>query len=209
MAGGCAVSLNEGAGGHLNHANLTVLLVVLTGCSASGLTEGEAQSTFEAVNTVTDDVVLLARDAVEQGASAELQVGDADGGFSIHGSAEEGADWSGLVTIDGAVEDEGDQVGYALDVALDQVEVVNGPTLDGAIELLFTVDDFGTAAGSWSLEASLDGELDLSGAITGHASLHYDLQLTIDGWSISFTATGTINGYDVSGWHYSTSALAF
>jgi hypothetical protein len=196
-------------GGHLNRANLLLLVPIFTGCSSSSLTEGEAQSTFEAVNCVTDDVVLLARDAVEQGASAELAVGDTDGGFSIHGSASEGADWSGLVTIDGDVSDDGDQVAYDLQVALDQVEVVDGPTLDGVVDLVFTVDDFGSARGAWSIEASLDGELDLTGGATGHASLHYDLGLEIDGWSVTFSATGTINGFDVSAWQYTAPILTF
>jgi hypothetical protein len=173
----------------------------LTGCDAERLTENEAQETFEAVNTVAGDVVLLSRDAVEQG-SAVLSVASDHGEFELSGSATDGNGWTGTTTIAGSAVTEGDRVGYALTVSFDQVEVVDGPTIDGELTLEFWVDLFGTADLQWAVGIAVDGDLDVSGSAVGTAHLHYDLTLEIDGWSVSFTASGEINGYDVSGWTF-------
>jgi hypothetical protein len=177
------------------------LLLLLTACNAGRLTEGEARETFEAVNTVAGDVVLLTRDAVEQG-STGLTVAEDGGGFDLSGSTSDGNGWTGTVTIAGSAEADRNSVGYVLTVTFDGVTLVDGPTVDGELTLDFLVDLSGTADLQWGVAIAVDGDLDVSGSAEGTAHLAYDLELRIDGWSVAFAAEGTINGFDVSGWSF-------
>ncbi|MEQ1567121.1 MAG: hypothetical protein ABMA64_15890 [Myxococcota bacterium] len=178
-----------------------LVLTVLVGCSAAGLSEHEAQDTFEVVNVVTNDVVLLTRDAVEQGAGS-LKVDLSGAGADFSGVATGGTGWTGTATLDGSVSADGD---YVLTVTYDEVSQLDGPTIDGELTLAFWAEEFGTADFAWTLHATVDGWVEVSGEANGSAELDYELTLTIDGWSVELTAEGTLAGYDVSGWSFSLS----
>jgi hypothetical protein len=176
----------------------------LVACDSERLSAHEARDTFEAINAVTNEVVWSARESIEQGTRASLEV-EGDGEQLELDGVVRGDAWKGRVTVDGEVTEQGERFVYELVVAYDQVTVNDGPTVDGELVATFYID-LGTAAElGWSLGISLDGELAVTGASTGLAEVAYDLELRIDGFSIAFEAQGTISGYDVSDWGYAFS----
>jgi hypothetical protein len=177
----------------------------LVACDSEHLSAHEARETFEAVNTVTNEVVWSARESIEQGTRASLEVHGSGDQIEIDGVVQGGKSWNGRVTVDGEVTEQGDRYVYELVVEYDQVTVEDGPTVDGELLATFYVD-LGTADElGWALGISLEGALTVSGESTGLAEVSYDLELRIDGFSIAFEAQGTISGYDVSDWGYAFS----
>jgi hypothetical protein len=176
----------------------------LVACDSERLSAREARDTFEAVNTVTNEVVWSARESIEQGTRASLEVDSEGDQFELDGVVR-GKSWKGRVTVDGEVTEQGDRFVYELVVVYDQVTVEDGPTIDGELLATFYVDLGMADELGWSLGISLDGALDVTGDSTGLAKVAYDLELRIDGFSIAFEAQGTISGYDVSDWGYAFS----
>lgn len=188
------------------------LLIGLAACDSERLSSQEARETFEAVNELTNEVVWSARDTIEQGSRTQLDVAEEDGTFDISGVVQPPdargkgpRGWTGTMELSGEVTEDGDRLVYGLEMLCVGLTPSEGPTLDGALEITFTVDTALSEDLLWSLGVSVQGELDVSGTSTGHASIDYDLALKIDGFSIAFEAHGTINGYNVSDWSYAFS----
>lgn len=182
-------------------------LLIAGACAGRDVTKQEAHVTFDAVNTVTDDLVSSAVGSVE-GTAGVFSVDASEDDWALEGALTDGRGWTGTVTLVGAVRSWNDPMGYELLVAFDGVSPVDPEldvVLDGEITLAFTFDY--AMSGDLALEATIaiDGDLVLSGGHDGHAVLDYDLSLGVDGLDVSFTASGEISGHDVSGWPFGLS----
>jgi hypothetical protein len=185
---------------------LALPLLLLGACSADDVSEREAHDTFDAVNTVADELVSASVRSVE-GADGALSVDVSQDDLSIEGVITDGDGWTGTVTLVGAVRTWNDPMGYELLVEFDGVSPDSDEhiVLDGQITLAFTIDY--RLGSDVELEASVavDGDLALSGDRQGQAELDYDLELVVDGVDVSFTSSGAISGHDVSGWPFGLS----
>jgi hypothetical protein len=177
-----------------------MFVFVVSGCSADRLTEREAHQTFDAVTEVANEVVTVARDAVERDRNVGLEIESDGSDFSIRGSLDGNGGWSGDLTVTGDGASDGNNFTYDLVLSFADVEDSEGTTLNGDLAVSFFAEDVGDIDLNAAVGTSLDGALDVTGAAEGQAAIEYDLELRFQGLDISFTAEGEISGHDVSGW---------
>ena len=164
-----------------------LILPLLVACGGgSALSEEDSQAAYTAMQTPMADVQSQA-----SAASAKDMTVEADGdSYTYSGEITGSGLWTGTVAVDGSGSLSGDAYAYSLELEYIDV-VVGGLTFNGSFAYDMDLD-----LSDYSFTYAAAGDMDVAGDANG--SLSFDYTMSFDG--VSYTASGDINGYDVSAW---------
>lgn len=169
---------------------------LFAGCGG-GISADEAKTVYIAAHKVSQDVLSSARSASTTD-GFDLVVSANASGWSISGTLT-GADvWTGSIDVSGSEDTVHGGVQYDLDLRFNQVSVPDeNVTLDGELSVS---ESTSTSATSIDVRYRMDGDLDVTGSVTGRAiiSVSVDASYDIATMSTRITAHGDIDGHDIS-----------
>ncbi len=192
-----------------NSARHLVLLssVGLVACGGGKVDEEEAQVIFAAMYTVNTSIATeVQTQAAMQGAAKDFTFTETEDGWSFSATIEGSGLWTGTVEVDGVMSWAENDYTYAY--TMQYIDVTSqGVTLNGDMDMNFAVatsDDT-----SFEYLYSMIGQLDATGEATGTADIDYEMQISYDATTgtYSYSLSGDIGGHDVSG--YSAGSMAY
>lgn len=180
---------------------LLPVLAFSVACNPDKITEKEAEAVYGANNTVVGELSRTLVDAVQDQVSPDgLTITYSDTSAAISGSLDGGANWTGVVDIDGSAIANTSNDEFSADLALGYGAVeAEGVILDGDTTL-GAVANYDLAAGQVYFSFDTGGDFAVSGEAKGQAGFGYLLvvDVNISTGVFDFSSQGDIEGFDTS-----------
>lgn len=174
---------------------VVVPTILLGACGSSQLSEEETGPAFSAMSGVMTSVQGDLSTEMAAAPKAVTFEGD-ETGWTISGSIDGDGLWTGTVNIEG--EATWEDPNYAWLLTLEYIDVEsNGYVFNGTLDYDFAWTTMGDT-GDFTMESSMVGDMEVSGAASGSLTFDYQMTATFTGGTYTYEWTGTVNGEDVN-----------
>lgn len=179
--------------------------LLAAGCGGGQLNEAEAEVVFNAVNDVTTEVYGSTGMEMAYRSPSDWTFETTPNGYNFSATLNDGVLWTGTILLDGSLmydPTDYNNVSYTYGMEFQDVYVArHDVTMNGFVDM--SIEYAQTGPTEYTMLYSMSSEMDVTGAANGYAEMSYTVTIVVSDAGYSYTAEGTVNGHDVSGWSMS------